>query len=450
MTSLSRLDSRATAALMMAGVMATLLVGNLLSSLSPMYIGALMENLHLSEADAGLVMTVELIAAATSLTLFSRKLVAFPPFSLAAVGTAIVLAAQLASGFAAHVPVLLCVRALSGVGASFALLAASILISRRADPDRYIAIAMVGTTLAFTGIMGICGIVVARYGLLGFYMVTAGSTLALLPLFVAIRAAPLAVAESSARSPPRPPTIVSGRGAMIIAFVVAIIGLTFIGQAAWSFAQRSGTNAGIAAVEVAGWLAGSNLLTVFGAMVAAWVSSRVTSIVPLIVGVLATGLTCAMQIGAESSWAFQVPGATERLRVRLLDPVRVRHRRPPRSQRHRRRLPQQRGPVHPSRHPAVRRRADRVQLVPVPRHRSRHRHRTCDRVDRAGLFGGQGQLSFGLRWRGCCFGLARAVPGRSAGDIPVAGWSSPTRPHIRLDQGRLERPRSTDQPSPTV
>ena len=94
---------------------------------------------------------------------------------------------------------------------------------------------------------------------------------------------------------------------MIVAFVVAIIGLTFIGQAAWSFAQRSGTNAGIASVEVAGWLAGSNLLTVFGAMVAAWVSSRVTSIVPLIVGVLATGLTCAMQIGAESSWAFQVP-----------------------------------------------------------------------------------------------------------------------------------------------
>ncbi len=307
MTSLPRLDSRANAALMMAGVMATLLVGNLLSSLSPMYIGALMENLHLSEADAGLVMTVELIAAAASLTLFSRKLIAFPPFSLAAVGTAIVLAAQLASGFAAYVPALLCVRALSGIGASFALLAASILISRRADPDRYIAIAMVGTTLAFTGIMGICGVVVARHGLLGFYMVTAGSTLALLPLFVTIRAAPLAVAEPSARSAPRPPTIVSGRGAMIIAFVVAIIGLTFIGQAAWSFAQRSGTNAGIASVEVAGWLAGSNLLTVLGAMVAAWVSSRVTSIVPLIVGVLATGLTCAMQIGAESSWAFQVP-----------------------------------------------------------------------------------------------------------------------------------------------
>ena len=102
----------------------------------------------------------------------------------------------------------------------------------------------------------------------------------------------------------------------------------------------------------------------------------------------------------------------------------------------------------------------------------------------------------------CWFGHARAIPGRSAGDIPGAGWPSPTRPHIRLDrvsvarskvalnariarvhpslknegvdcrmwkvtadrcggasgamdghgqsdQGRLERPRSTDQPSPT-
>ena len=32
----------------------------------------------------------------------------------------------------------------------------------------------------------------------------------------------------------------------------------------------------------------------------------------------------------------------------------------------------------------------------------------------------------------CWFGPARAIPGRSAGDIPVAGWPSPTRPHSRL------------------
>lgn len=293
--------------MMMAGVMATLLVGNLLSSLSPMYIGALMENMHLSEADAGLVMTVELLAAAASLTLFSRKLVAFPPFRLAAVGTAVVLAAQLASAFATELPLLLCVRAFSGIGASLALLAASMLISRRHDPDRYIAIAMVGTTLVFTAIMGVCGIVIARYGLLGFYLVSAGTALALLPLFVMIRAQQDAAGPHSSDTARIPPTILSRRGAMIVAFVVAIVGLTFIGQAAWSFAQRSGTNAGIAAPEIAGWLAGSNLLTVVGSMTAVWVSSRVTSIVPLLVGVLATGLTCAVQIGAQTSWAFEVP-----------------------------------------------------------------------------------------------------------------------------------------------
>ena len=173
--------------MLMAGVMATLLVGNLLSSLSPMYIGALMESLHLTESDAGLVMTVELIAAAAALTLFSRRLVAFPPFRLAAAGTAVVITAQLASAFATYLPALLCVRALSGIGASFALLAASMLISRRPDPDRYIAIAMVGTTLVFTAIMGICGIAIARYGLLGFYLVAAGTAVLLLPLFIAIR-----------------------------------------------------------------------------------------------------------------------------------------------------------------------------------------------------------------------------------------------------------------------
>ncbi len=39
----------------------------------------------------------------------------------------------------------------------------------------------------------------------------------------------------------------------------------------------------------------------------------------------------------------------------------------------------------------------------------------------------------------CWFGHARAVPGRSAGDIPVAGWPSPTRPHSRLDRVSVAR-----------
>lgn len=297
----------ASAALLMGGVMGTLLVGNLLSSLSPMYIGALMEDLHLSEADAGLVMSVELIAAAASLTLFSRRLVAIAPFRLAAAGAAVVLAAQLASALVTQLPVLMCVRGVSGIGASFALLAASVLISRQPDPDRYIAIAMVGTALVFTGVMGVCGIAVAYYGVVGFYMVAAGTTVAMLPLFIVVRVVPDAPLTSHAGSIPLPPSLASGRGATIFAFVVAIIGLTFIGQAAWSFAQRSATNAGIAAAEIGGWLAGSNLLTVLGSVFAAWISSRITSIVPLIIGILTTGLTCAVQVGAESSWAFELP-----------------------------------------------------------------------------------------------------------------------------------------------
>jgi len=44
------------------------------------------------------------------------------------------------------------------------------------------------------------------------------------------------------------------------------------------------------------------------------------------------------------------------------------------------------------------------------------------------------ELRFTAAVGSCWFGLARAVPGRSAGDIPVAGWSSPTRPHSRLDR----------------
>jgi MFS family permease len=294
------------AGLLMAGVMGTLLVGNLLSSLSPMYIGALMQSLGFSEADAGLVMTVELVSVASSLTLLSRPLAGFAPFRLAAIGTAAVIAAQFASTFVAQLPVLLCVRVVSGVGASLTLLAASILISRRHDPDRYIAIAMVGTSLAFTGVMATCGVAVDRFGVLGFYMVAAATSLVLLPLFLVIRF-DIDPIHPSAGTERQSPAFASRRGAIVIAFTFGIMVLTFVGQAAWSFAQRSGTNAGIPAAQIGVWLAGSNLLTVLGSVFAAWISSRITTIVPLLLGVLTTGLTCAVQVGAESTSAFEIP-----------------------------------------------------------------------------------------------------------------------------------------------
>jgi hypothetical protein len=57
---------------------------------------------------------------------------------------------------------------------------------------------------------------------------------------------------------------------------------------------------------VGGWLAVSNLLTVLGSLLAVWVSTRITGITPLVIGVLTTGLTCAMQVAAQSGWTFQV------------------------------------------------------------------------------------------------------------------------------------------------
>jgi len=292
--------------MLMAGVMATLLVGNLLSSLSPMYIGALMQTLGFSEADAGLVMTVELISVASVLTLFSRKLVAFPPFRLAAIGTVVVFAAQLASSVVTHLPVLLCIRALSGAGASLTLLAASIVISRRLDPDRYIAIAMVGTSLVFTAVMAICGVAVDHYGVVGFYVVAAATSAVSLPLFLLVHVdVPAALSDGKTRDRPAP--LFSRWGLIVGAFMLGIMVLTFVGQAAWSFAQRSGTNAGVPAAEIGIWLAGSNLLTVLGSVFAAWIASRITSVVPLLIGVLLTGMTCAVQVGADSTAAFEIP-----------------------------------------------------------------------------------------------------------------------------------------------
>jgi len=154
--------------------------------------------------------------------------------------------------------------------------------------------------------MAICGIAVARYGLIGFYLVAAATSIASLPLFLMIRV-DVAPVSTGHHETIRAPGFATRRGAIVVAFVFGIMVLTFVGQTAWSFAQRSATNSGIADADIGIWLAGSNLLTVLGSLFAAWLASRITTIAPLLLGVLITGLTCAVQVGAQSSAVFEVP-----------------------------------------------------------------------------------------------------------------------------------------------
>src|SRR5262245_15869854 len=229
-------------------VTAALIAGGLMPGLSPLYIGALIDSFGFVESEAGLVMSVELIALAATLALVSRRLVSVDPFRLATIGCVLTIAAHLASLLPSNLTALLGVRAGAGVAESFLTLSASVLISRAPAPDRFVAVAMVGAGIVYTLLMTGCSVVTARYGITGMYLVAAATCAVLLPVFVLTRAdaTPAAHVESIEPSSPlmfSPLTIVLG-------FLAAAVCLTFVGQAAWSFAERSGARAGLAPIDI--------------------------------------------------------------------------------------------------------------------------------------------------------------------------------------------------------
>ena len=94
---------------------------------------------------------------------------------------------------------------------------------------------------------------------------------------------------------------------IVLGFLAAAICLTFVGQAAWSFAERSGARAGLAPIDIGNWLAVNSFLSVVGSVVAATFATRVARMPAVTLGMTVTGLTNALFVGAGSPWIYVVP-----------------------------------------------------------------------------------------------------------------------------------------------
>lgn len=289
----------------LASVTAALIAGGLMAGLSPLYIGALIDSFGFGESEAGLVMTVELISLALTLALLSRRLVKADPFRLAMIGCVLTIGAHVASVPVSNLSTLLCVRAGAGVAESLMTLSASMLISRSVAPDRFVAVAMVGAGIAFTLLMSGCSVAIAHYGITGMYLVAAGTCLALLPVFVLTRAD---IPSAPSVDPGRPVTpLTFSPPTIMLGFIAAAICLTFVGGAAWNFAERCGARAGLAPVAIGNWLAVNSFLSVVGSVAAALFATRIGRMPAVTLGMTATGLTNAMFVGAATPWVYVVP-----------------------------------------------------------------------------------------------------------------------------------------------
>jgi predicted MFS family arabinose efflux permease len=172
-------------AYLVVGAIAAQVIGGLVTQVSPFMISGLMEGLSLSERDAGLVASVELLAlAATAIAVVPiLQWVSYRRVCLIAVLLAVF--AQCASIFSTSLAEVAMMRALAGIGAgALYAMSLSVVAAHCANPDRVYGYFQLVWALGSIAIFTIGGELTAAFAQRGIFALMAGLTLALSPLLL--------------------------------------------------------------------------------------------------------------------------------------------------------------------------------------------------------------------------------------------------------------------------
>ena len=179
-------DPRDPASLVV-GAIAAQVIGGLISQMSPLVIGGLMDGLSLSERDAGFVVSIEFLALAVTAIAIAPVLPRFSYRRVSLVAVALALLAQGASIFSASWASFALLRGLAGVGEG-ALYAVSLCVvaSHSGNPDKVYGYFQIVWALGSVALFSIGGELTAAFAHRGILALAAGVTLALAPLLLLI------------------------------------------------------------------------------------------------------------------------------------------------------------------------------------------------------------------------------------------------------------------------
>ena len=284
-----------------ASVAATLFVATLVYNLSPVYLGAVTVSFGLSESQVGLIVSTEtLTAAATSMLLISR-FGAVGPRRPAMIGISIFVLAQVMSLFPASLPIYAIFRALSGLGAGLVMISFSLLISRDSHPDRTMAQAYFAAGLIFSLYMWLAGLQVQTFGLHGllWLLIVTGVSLVFLFCLIPNRNGVQKNPGTDVGQEDKPDLgLKNVSWHIVVLFLAGTAILAFVETGTWSFAERVGQTLSIATDRIGLTLAVANFAILLGAAVVTVLGAGQRRRVLLLTGVLLTGLSCAVTVGA--------------------------------------------------------------------------------------------------------------------------------------------------------
>ncbi|MFZ0155707.1 MFS transporter, partial [Pseudomonas sp.] len=162
----------------------------------PFLISAIIHDLHLNEAQAGLLMSAEFGFTMLASLLIAPFMGRAPRRTLALIGTLLAIVANLASANIENIYALAAVRCLAGLGAGLALACGNAAVASAKHPDRIAGHMNVLSVLLMIVVMLGYAKVMALYGLPGLYYAMA-ATMAVMLLTIPAMAQRAPVAEPS-------------------------------------------------------------------------------------------------------------------------------------------------------------------------------------------------------------------------------------------------------------
>lgn len=264
----------------------------------PFLISAIINDLKLNEAQAGLLMSAEFIFTMLASLLVAPFMGRAPRRSLALAGTLLAIAANLASAHVTDLYALGAVRCVAGVGAGLALACGNACVASATQPDRIAGHMNILSVLLMIVVMLGYAKVMALFGLAGLYYAMA-ATMALMLL---------AIPAMEQRAPRADATHATPQGSSNVLLSLPAICMMlamFVFQArdtmGWAFVERIGTLVAYSGDELGMLLSFQSFIGLIGPLLAAMIGKRFGLSTPVILAILLTGATSLCYVLGEHS-----------------------------------------------------------------------------------------------------------------------------------------------------
>jgi len=246
-------------------------------NVSPFFVGAYMDGLGLSEAQAGFMVTVEMTVMAVIGFLLGPTISAWSHKRQLLGGLLLIGLGNIASLLATDYTTLLFCRIVAGAGAGFLFIYANTCIGRSDEPVRWYGFSMVASS--FSGVVLLMSLpwVIGLWAQNGIFL----ALLAFALLFV-----PFALSDKQPDLDPEQQIQTTPEQAQITPIVLALLILTlFIVQMTQSsyyvFVERMATDVGLSGPDTGAIIATAYILAVIASALAAWLGTRWGRLLPL-------------------------------------------------------------------------------------------------------------------------------------------------------------------------